>query len=289
MNHVPSSYYPPRAGWASRIRHAGTRCLRALGLKTAPASQGPTFSEFIVSALVPGYAFASARRGWLGWAVGGVFLGAALLSMAAIGHRISAFAFGWMLSLHAASLVHCLTRWPALRTLGVRLLLTLLCLISLYGAVYEPLADWFTARVAIPLQVRGTVVVFQPGQEAGQIVPGEKISYRLGGRRGENFLFVDGMGYDSVLAMPGDHIEFQPDVYLVNGRPRPALPHMPQEGSLVVPENHWFIWPSLRIVNGRNQYRVNVTPIMLQAAKVPHGNLIGRPYRHWFGRRQTPP
>ena len=53
------------------------------------------------------------------------------------------------------------------------------------------------------------------------------------------------MGFGPVLAVPGDRVEFSTKAFSVNGVPQPLLPHMPAGGKLVVPENHWFIWPNL--------------------------------------------
>jgi hypothetical protein len=62
---------------------------------------------------------------------------------------------------------------------------------------------------------------------------------------------------------------------------------MPTAGSVVVPEKHWFVWPELAILQNRNVSEADIANTMLMMATVPETNYIGRPFKRWFGRRQT--
>jgi hypothetical protein len=93
------------------------------------------------------------------------------------------------------------------------------------------------------------------------------------------------MGFGPVLAVPGDRVEFSEKTFLVNGVPQPLMPHMPAGGSLVVAENRWFIWPSFSISGQGNEARIS--ELMMSAATVSQEQLVGKPFKRWFWRKQT--
>ena len=59
----------------------------------------------------------------------------------------------------------------------------------------------------------------------------------------------------------------------------------PSTGTLVPGEKVWFIRPT-EINTRRNP---GVESLLLQAAPVPRRALVGRTFRHWFGREQPLP
>jgi hypothetical protein len=95
-----------------------------------------------------------------------------------------------------------------------------------------------------------------------------------------------GFGYGPVLATAGDRVEFSTNSFSVNGVTRPLLRYMPTAGEVVVPEKHWFVWPELAISINRNVGDAAISDVMLKLAVVPESRFIGRPFKHWFGRRQ---
>jgi len=64
----------------------------------------------------------------------------------------------------------------------------------------------------------------------------------------------------------------------VNGEARPLLPHMPNSGTLTVPEKNWFIWPEFDIYEHGNVNEANVSAIMLQNGnRIPENSSSGNP------------
>jgi hypothetical protein len=64
---------------------------------------------------------------------------------------------------------------------------------------------------------------------------------------------------------------------------------MPQGGELVVPENHWFVWPELAINVHGNVGEGPISATMLQLAIISESEFIGKPFKRWFWRRQLFP
>jgi hypothetical protein len=60
------------------------------------------------------------------------------------------------------------------------------------------------------------------------------------------------------------------------------------EGGLVLPEKTWLIWPSLRTVTRYNASEYDIGKTVLRMAQVHREQIIGKPFRHWFWREQTP-
>jgi hypothetical protein len=63
---------------------------------------------------------------------------------------------------------------------------------------------------------------------------------------------------------------------------------MPIRGESVVPENHWFIWPELAIVQG-NVAAAPAEAAFLRMSDVDQTQFVGKPFRRWFWRRQLLP
>jgi hypothetical protein len=61
---------------------------------------------------------------------------------------------------------------------------------------------------------------------------------------------------------------------------------MPAEGEWVVPEKTWFIWPNLAISGHGATPESAVSAAMQRTALVSEPQLVGKPFKHWFGRRQ---
>ena len=57
---------------------------------------------------------------------------------------------------------------------------------------------------------------------------------------------------------------------------------MPPSGELTVPGDTWFVWPRVEVTVGR----VDVTEELVRLSLVPQANFVGRPFKHWFFRRQ---
>jgi hypothetical protein len=64
---------------------------------------------------------------------------------------------------------------------------------------------------------------------------------------------------------------------------------MPTSGEVAVPEKHWFVWPELDISVHGNVSEASISAMMLQSATVSESEFIGKPFKHWFWRRQITP
>ena len=62
---------------------------------------------------------------------------------------------------------------------------------------------------------------------------------------------------------------------------------MPQTGYLHVPEKHWFVWPEFDMGGRGNVNSRVISERMIQMGTVSEDRVVGRPYGHWFFRRQT--
>ena len=92
-----------------------------------------------------------------------------------------------------------------------------------------------------------------------------------------------------MLATAGDRVEFSTNGFAVNGVLQARLPHMPETGGLVVPENHWFIWPKLAISGNWDVGEANISSAMMQMASVSEDQFVGKPFKRWFWRKQILP
>ena len=97
-----------------------------------------------------------------------------------------------------------------------------------------------------------------------------------------------GYGIEPVLAVAGDRVEFSGEGFRVNGKLRPALPEMPTKGEMVVPENHFFVWPRFDITR-RNIPAGNIAVGLMRTSMIARDQIIGRPCQRWFGLRQPEP
>ena len=289
MKEVSSTYYPPRAKWYSRFRCPWYVFKRALRLERLRLPGGVPLGDFCLSLVLPGRVFVVLGQKKLGWAMCCVYFVAAGAFFAWIGCRASALALGLMLSAHVTSVVHLLTQWlegPRLRT---RVILALATLVVLYAMVYSPLRELVETRLAMPLRVEDNVVVVKPGPVPASVKPGARLAYRIDPLQRDGAMVSGGFGLGPALAVAGDRVSFADQHYEVNGVAFPRLPHMPVQGEWVVPEKCWFIWPRADMMRRGNVTEATVSGMLFQVAMVSENQYLGRPYRHWFGRRQIAP
>lgn len=288
MKPVPSSYDPPRARNASRLWYVWFEFRRALERRGFQTCRAIHLREWFLGLACPGYAFTV--LGWkkLGKAIRWGYLLLLLLFVVTLGYPVSNLAFGLMLAAHATSVLQLL--FHGMRPLGflTRGVLALFSLFALYFLVYEPALSGLTNHWAMPLILDGRVLVIDPRVSAAAVRPGDLVAYRFGQTVGTGYYFRGGFGIDKVLAGPGDEVVFLPGQYQVNGKNRAPLPRMPVEGRVLIPEKQWLIWPRVDMVQTHGN-PTNLAAILLQAALVPEGQLVGKPYGHWFGRRQLLP
>ena len=290
----PSAYYPPRARWYGRVFLPWFKLQRALHLEQIHLPSGFTAQQTILSLLLPGYAFFANGRPALGWLFAGIYVVAAVLFIVALGYQLGSLGFGLMISAHASSIIFLEGCWlRSLTQFGYRLALAVVTLLAVWLAVYAPVIGFAERHFIMPLRVRGHVVVMQRVSAPRNIRNGDWVMYSLQShslgnahREGGAVWIQAGLGWGPVLALAGDRVEFSTNSFAVNGVAQPLRPHMPTSGGLVVPEKHWFVWPEFDINGHGNVSEANLSAIMLQMATVSEIEFIGKPFKHWFGRRQ---
>jgi hypothetical protein len=262
---------------------------RKLGLERIGLPGDLSLNATIVSLLIPGMAlYCRGRRFW-GKLVMSASLALMLIFLAGLGYPAGNLAFGCMLSLHVTSVGFLFETW--LRTAGFRyrILVSVACLLVLGGLLYMPAREFVQNRWFAPLRINERVVVVHPCS-AGSVRHGDSVAYRMtGAANTEQVIAEAGFGFGPVLAGSGDQIQFEPGQFTVNGQAFPSLPGMPRSGTLVVPQKHWFIWPNVSMSGHGNVSPSAISSAMLRLSLVPEGQLLGKPYMRWFGRRQIIP
>lgn len=290
---VQSEYYPQRARWYSCFFVPWFAVQRSLHLEKIRLPIGFTVGQVMLSLLLPGFSlFVNGRKN-----VGAVFVGIYLASLICfvvwLGFPISAVGYGLMISVHASSIVFLEScTWRDKYEFSTRFALAVVTLLAVWLTAYRPVTKFAEARWMTPMLVQGRVMVMNPARFGGAVQRGDRLLYSIAGNEtgnahGEGAVWVQtGFGWGPVLAIAGDRVEFSTNSFAVNGVSRPLLPHMPKGGELVVPEKHWFIWPELAISGHGNAGEGAISATMFRLATVSESQVIGRPFKRWFGRRQ---
>jgi hypothetical protein len=287
-----SPYYPPRARWYSHLLSFGGTIRRRLALDRIHLPREMALVGLVASFLVPGLAvYIRGPRLWGKAALvscGLLFL----LFIAWFGHPAGNFAFGLLLSIHISGFVYYCSPLLLNAPFRSRLLFTLLTMMVLGLLIYLPIRNVILHHWLVPLRVRGNVVIVHRLDAPHDIKRGDWVMYsqksvEMGEAHNGGAIWVRaGFGWGPVLAVAGDRVEFSTNAFLVNGEARPLLPHMPNSGTLTVPEKHWFIWPELDINGHGNVGEANISATMLQMATVSQEQFIGKPFKRWLWRRQ---
>jgi len=294
MSKLISPYYPPRARWYSPIFSFGSAIRRMLALDRIRLPKNTTFFGLISGFLVPGLAVYLRGPRLIGLAALGA-CGLLFVSFIAwLGYPFGNYAFGLLVSVHATGLIYYSSSLIMDMQFRVRVGFTLLVLLALYLLIYAPLRATIQERWLMPLRMDGRVTVIKRLASAPTIRRGDWVAYTLATRtinnHGDGGLYARrGLDLGPVLAMAGDRVEFSTNAFKVSGIPHPLLPHMPTSGTLIVPENHWFIWPNLVINAHGNVGEARISGTMLQMADVSETQFVGKPFNRWFWRRQTLP
>lgn len=293
---LESEYYPPRARWYGFLFSPWHKVQRRLGLESIHLPSATSVANFILSLVIPGYAFFVNDRRLLGKIFLGVYALSVVIFGVALGYTLSGLAFGLMISAHASSIIFLETR--GLRNsvrFGFRVVIAVFTLLGVWQLIYAPAIRYAEKYWVRPLQIHGKVIVVNGRSSARNIRRGDSILYSTAmnqtgdphGRGGAVYV-RDGLGFGPVLGISGDHVKFSTNAFAINGVTRPLLPHMPATGELIVPENHWFIWPALEVSRGQAR-ESTIAAIMQEMSLVSEDHFLGKPFERWFGRRQTFP
>jgi len=229
----------------------------------------------------------------LGWLCLAAWLAAAGVFIVALGFPAASIAYGLVISLHAMSIVFLEGLWLKDASFATRLGATMLTLFAVWALIYAPLVGLVERRWIVPLRVGDRILIVHKGVAPKSIQRGDWLAYEISGDRyaGDREAGVylrSGICVDPVLALPGDRVRFTEGAMYVNDAMLPRVPHMPATGEWVMPEKVWFIWPSLAINRGGRVVEGQISATLQQTAMVTQPQIIGRPFKKWFGRRQWP-
>lgn len=290
MSKATSPYYPPRARWYAPIFYAANLVRRGIAMDRIYLPGNVTWPGLILSFLVPGLGFYLRGPRILGKVVMAACVLLAFIFVIGFGYPCANFAFGLIISTHASGFVYYCS--PILQELEfrTRLIFTGVNLITIGFLFYSPLRAMIQNHCLTPLRIKGQVIVVQKLFSAKAVKRGDWVAYKMPAMS-EVIYDEDlrmharpGVGLGPVLAVANDQLVFSNNVVIVNGVAQPSLPHMPASGTITVPGNSWFIWPSYSI-SGRGDER-RLSSLMLQLANVPEDEFLGKPLKHWFWRKQ---
>ena len=284
--HGESIYYPPRARWYGRALYPWFRLQSRLGLERIHFPGGVSLTEFLLSVVIPGFSLANDGRWILGASFLAVWCASILVAFAALGYSAANVAVIIAVVTHGLSVFYLhrdrLREFGFSQRFGIAFLFVLLV-----GIAYVPVGIYCSRHWVIPLQLNKQVVVIdtRSGARSGSFESGDWMAYSYKGTEFAHGIYLrDGFGLGRVLAVGGERVTFEGATFRVNGVSHPALPYMPASGELVVDENHWFIWPDLAI---RGNNAASVAPgLMLQMSVVSKEQVVGKPFKRWFWRRQ---
>lgn len=294
-----SAYYPPRASswWILRTGAAlwdrGTARLRRT-FDGRPGRQSRiSASDWLLSLLIPGYAYAIFGRRLLAGLIFASWCGGLLIFLIFLGHPLlSGWGLGILASAHSSGQGFLVIQdWDPESeplSLGDRIGLPLAFWFGCLVLIYWPASHLFQTQVARPILWEGRLIILQAWTRPESLRRGEHVGVRIQARFEGSVQVREGISFGPVLGLPGDQLEFTPQKILVNGQPSPRPPGVPAEGTLTLPANTWYVWPALTAqVRGVELDVVN--QVYRDTALVDRQNLLGRPYAHWFFRPQTLP
>jgi hypothetical protein len=298
-----SSYYPPRArdrwiptSWIGPLDRAWVS-LRRLALHIPvplPASQ-TSAKDLLLALLLPGYGYARYGRRRVARLLVGIWCLAAVMFVVFLWNPwITGWALGAMASAHSSGQGYWILRERDLDpdtpspTRWDRIWIPLACWVGCLVFLYWPGSEAFHRVVARPLPVGDRIFVFHAGAGAQHAGRGEFVAYRIDAVEGGPVQVREGLSTGTILALPGDMVEFGEGAVRVNGKSLPRWDTMPTSGRLTVEPGTRFIWPVL------HEQSFNVSPVVVEntlvsIARVPESHLIGRPYARWFFWRQNLP
>jgi hypothetical protein len=166
------------------------------------------------------------------------------------------------------------------------MLLSVIAVGAFVSFLYLPMRGFMQDHIFRPLIVRGKVVVVHPCSSWG-VHRGDWIAYQLEGQFGRGVYLKNGLALGPVLAQPGDRVRFTNKGFEVNGVARLLLPGMPFEGEWLIPLDTWLVWPDLDIAVRGQVPTASIQSALQQLSMVSAHQLVGKPLKHWFWRRQT--
>jgi len=295
VSKTTSPYYPPRARWHGFIFRFGSAVHRALLLDRAGLPSSMSWWGLLQSLLLPGMGFLARGPRSLGisaLSACGLLLAVFIVGMGTI---VGNLAFGMIISIHTTGLLYYCH--PALGELHLlrRIAVTATVLAALGVLIYWPMRDYLTGHWLLPLRYNDRVYVVHRSSSTGNVHRGEAIAYKQGSyffsnHQRQGFSLDDShLNLGIVLAVGGDSVNFSNGNFAVNEISHQSLAHMPAKGEVIVPDGCWFVWPDVTIRNDWGVGEAGISSGMLQMATVTKAQFVGKPFVHWFWRKQTLP
>jgi hypothetical protein len=204
-----------------------------------------------------------------------------------LGYQVGNIAFALLLSVHVTGLLYFLQPAFGNLKLGSRFLLSIAVLMALSLFLYLPLRNFFQNHFFAPLRTQNRVIVVTRFFFANSLRRGDWLAFRFEEATGHGYRVKGGVGFGPVLALPGDRVRFTPDGVEVNGRVWPRRLHMPGQGEFRLPGNCWFVWPDVAKMGYVNAPAgPELSSALISAGTIEKGQIVGKPCRRWFWRRQ---
>jgi hypothetical protein len=266
-----STYYPPRATSWSRFRVAMHRQWLLIRMPRAGrevVEDAGLFLQGIPWLLVPGLMWWQQGRPRLGIPVMAVWAALVAVHVVSLNPASANLAAMIASTLHAFSAAAVLSvrcpHWQGLSRIVRTVIYTSLLVLIVYSVGLRSVTSTFAQRITLE---KSTVMIHRSGQPWAQ---GDWVAYRL--PQGNT-------SFDRILAVPGDTIRFHRDSFEVNGRHFERLSElMPTDAEWTMLPGNYFIWPAtVNVINGR------ATEILSGLAEIPEADILGKPYRRWFG------
>jgi len=203
-----------------------------------------------------------------------------------------AFPLAVMISIHVSSVGYLCKRLTPDFSLAFRLLTSFALFAMLYSFIYKPINSQL-GKMFMPLEAGNKIVIINRLASLSKIKRGEIIAYRINGAssgaHNAALAIHSGFGISPLLAVPGDTIHFLPKEIEVNGEKHPAQSYMPLQGEKVMTEKQWFVWPEVAIRGNRVASFDQISGTLQQCAVISEKEFVGKPFEHWFWKRQILP
>lgn len=288
-----SEYYPPRARGLFLFRRSWFALRRILPIESLNIQRERlTVSpgNILLSLLLPSYIFHV-----LGWRrvallVASVYFLAFCAHIFWVGYYTSALVI--MLSIHVTSAAYLVKQLAPNFGLALRLLSSFALFVFFYSFVYQPFNSRL-AKTVIPMRVGKNIVFVNCLASPKTIQRGDWIAYRIksgnAGAHNAAIAIHEGFGISPTLGIAGDTVRFSPNQIEINGKIQSRENYMPTNGEWVISEKQWFVWPKVAIGGNRAAADGQISAVLQERALISEKEFVGKPFKHWFGKRQILP
>jgi len=289
VSKLVSPYYPPRARWYHFGFDWAGQLRRSFRLRGSRETFKPSLFAVASGLLLPGCGFKIRFPGILGNVALLLCTTLVLIFFVWLGHPVSNAAFGLLLSVHVTGANFVVEPYLAHARLGYRIVFSLCWCFIILTLVYLPARNLLETHWFFPININGEVVVINRAASLRAVKRGDWIVYSIAENAARGVVVQAGYSLGSVLAVPGDHVQFTKGGFDVNGQEQARRQSMPREGDFVMPEKGWFIWPDLATLGHGHVDESEISAMFMRLAMVSEGQFAGKPFKRWFWHRQHLP